>query len=679
MENKYDYNILITEKKRLKNVMKRLFIVVIATYLCLPIAAQQTDVRIGNFYYTAPNGIAFIKSDEAAFVINPDLGVNRHKAVFFDDEGKGFAQAHLSNDYNAGIVAPDDSYHRIVFELSNNEIVEFEWAKIGDAAVGRMIAGTPQELTFDLSKNWPGFESSYSRTADGVKGVAKTKNGTVVEWQMKTNSAPVSFNGKGVTFKLGNGAAPTRFVAGFGILPSLDEVDGILAKSYQEYEACRPKADAPSGDIVGAMTNNLNNTRLYSSHDKLTFIPVSRSFGVEHANQGPIFCWDSFFNGLMATYDNPEMAKATFRAVLSDQLPNGMVRGVKHWSMGPSVGNSQPPVGSMCIWRAHLLRPDIGFLREAYPTLKAWNDWWMKYRNARKDGLLQWGSEDGELKNAMYETGWDDTPHFQGVEGVEMIGTSMNVYAVDLCALWATDAHYLSLIADAIGEKEAAEQHRLDARQMNQRINERLWNDELGIYCSRFFDNEDGTPGAFLTKLAPLNFYPLISGAPNKEQAQRALQIMTDPERFWGEWVIPTLSRKEPEYHKQRYWSGNIWGPSNYLTWLGVKRYASEELKAEFAQKCVHLFMNNWMGSGYCGENYFSLNGRVCSNPNYTWGALLCLIGIESVVDMTDEGKIVKGTGYNEPIHMENIILNGKPHSISAVYKTPSVSVKQQK
>lgn len=85
------------------------------------------------------------------------------------------------------------------------------------------------------------------------------------------------------------------------------------------------------------------------------------------------------------------------------------------------------------------------------------------------------------------------------------------------------------------------------------------------------------------------------------------------------------------------------------------------------------------MGSGYCGENYFSLNGRVCSNPNYTWGALLCLIGIESVVDMTDEGKIVKGTGYNEPIHMENIILNGKPHSISVVYKTPSVSVKQQK
>lgn len=82
MEDKYDESILITRKKCIESILKRLFIVVIATYLYLPAAAQQTDVRIGNFYYSAPNGIAFIKSDEAAFVIDPDLGVNRHKAIF---------------------------------------------------------------------------------------------------------------------------------------------------------------------------------------------------------------------------------------------------------------------------------------------------------------------------------------------------------------------------------------------------------------------------------------------------------------------------------------------------------------------------------------------------------------------------------------------------------------------
>ena len=635
---------------------------------------NAADVQIGNFYYSAPNGIAFIWADEAAFVIDPLLGENRRTAILFEDRSEGFAQAHLANDYNAGICAPDDSYHRMVLELSNNHLIEYEWARVGDAAVGRMIADHADAITFDLSKNWPGFTSHYSRIDDGIQGKAQ-KTGEEVVWRMMTNCQISSFDGQSVTYNINDYTRPMRFVAGFGELPDMDTVDQLIEMAAAAYEAHRPKAIAPSGDVIGAMTNNLNNTRLYCSDEHITFIPVSRSFGVKNANQGPIFLWDSFFNGLMATYGNPEMAKATFRAVLNGALPNGMIGNVRHWSMGDSKGNSQPPVGSMCIWRSHLLRPDLDFLREAYPVLKAWNAWWMKYRNPKKNGLLAWGADNGSLQIAMYETGWDDTPHFQGAK---MVGKTMNVYAVDLCALWAMDCHYLSLIAMAIGDKEAAAQHQSDADEMNKRINEYLWNEELGIYCSRFFDNEDGSRGAFLTKLAPLNFYPLISGAADEEKARRTLQIMSDPKQFWGEWIIPTLSREEPEYHRQRYWSGNIWGPANYLTWLGVKRYATEEFKAEYAQKSVHLFMNNWLGSGYCGENYFTLNGRVCSNPNYTWGALLCLIGIESVIDIADDGTIKRGTGYNEPVRFENIVLGGKEYNVSVDYQKPTIRMEEQ-
>jgi hypothetical protein len=654
--------------KTAQRILSVLLSVAVASVTCL---AGQSRTLIGNLYYSAPNGIAFIWQDEAAFVISPDLGNNKLRAVIFDDRGEGFAQAHLANDYNAGICAPDDSYHRIVMELSDNTLVEFEWTRSGDAAVGRMIAGGATRLRFDLSKNWPGFTNTFSQIEGGIKGVAPIAEGQV-SWTMLADCPVTAFDGNSVTFSLGDYTRPMHFVAGFGTLPPLEDVDRLIEKASADYEAARPKAIAPSGDVIGAMTNNLNNTRLYCSDEHTTFIPVSRSFGVKNANQGPIFCWDSFFNGLMATYDNPDMAKATFRAVLYGALPNGMIGNLRHWSMESSTGQSQPPVGSMCIWRSHLLRPDINFLREVYPILKAWNEWWMKYRNPNNNGLLAWGDEKGSLQTAMYETGWDDTPHFQGVR---MAGTTMNAYAVDLCSLWAMDAHYLSLIAEAIGDSQAAARHRSDAEQMNRRINEYLWNEDLGIYCSRFF-NEDGTFGDFLTKLAPLNFYPLICGAASSAQAGRMLSILTDPEQFWGEWIVPTISRKEPEYHRQCYWSGNIWGPATYLTWLGVKRYASDDVKAEYAQKCVHLFMNNWLGAGYCGENYFTLNGRVCSNPNYTWGALLGLIGIESVVDMDDDGSLRTGTGYNEPVRLENIILGGTPRTVSVNYQKPTVTIK---
>jgi glycogen debranching enzyme len=392
---------------------------------------------------------------------------------------------------------------------------------------------------------------------------------------------------------------------------------------------------------------------------------------VSHPNTTPYFCWDSFFNGLLASIDNPESAKDTVRAILAGQSADGLVPNFTHWAFdggGTSTDRSQPPVGSMCIWKMHLRHPDPDFLREVYPKLVKWHAWWLKARNPKKDGLLCWGTNLdkmdgplGTLQGALWETGWDDTPHFRDVPGVKMVGHTMNVYAVDLCSLWAMDAHYLALMADALGNKDDAEKFRQDEKEMNERINSKLWNEELGIYCSRFWNNDDGTPGKFLTRITPMNFYPLICGAPTPDRAKRVLAVMTDPQQFWGEWILPTVSKKDPLYFEQRYWHGTIWGPVNYLVYQGVKRYAPPEVQAEYAQKSVHLFMNNWLGTGQCGENFLSLNGRVGGNPNYTWGSLLCLIGVESVIDIDEKGKVIEGPGYNEPVTLENIPVNGKP------------------
>lgn len=137
--------------------------------------ASADNVQIGNLFYSAPNGIAFIWADEAAFVIDPLMGENRRMAVVFEDNKDIFVQAHLGNDYNAGICAPDDSYHRMVLELSNNHLIEYEWARVGNAAVGRMVADHPDVITFDLSKNWPGFESTFSQNDNGIKGIARSR------------------------------------------------------------------------------------------------------------------------------------------------------------------------------------------------------------------------------------------------------------------------------------------------------------------------------------------------------------------------------------------------------------------------------------------------------------------------------------------------------------------------
>jgi glycogen debranching enzyme len=323
----------------------------------------------------------------------------------------------------------------------------------------------------------------------------------------------------------------------------------------------------------------------------------------------------------------------------------------------------------------HQYWPDLDFLRHVYPQLTLWHQWWMRERNARKDGLLQWGSSTGEMGAAQDETGWDDTPQFEGVEGVRMVGHTMNAYAVDLCSLWAMDAHHLALIAAAIGKPDDAKRYRRDAAEMNARINAKLWNETLGLYCSRFWDNADGTPGDFLTRITPANFYPLTSGAADEARANKVLAVMTDPEQFWGEWILPTISRRDPLFLGQTYWHGTIWGPVNYLVFQGVKRYASPELQAAFAQKSVHLFMDNWLADGTCGENFLSLDGSVGGNRNYTWGALLCLIGVESLVDIADDGVPTKGPGYGEAMELTNLPIHGKPHRVSLHAEKQEVTI----
>jgi putative isomerase len=240
-----------------------------------------------------------------------------------------------------------------------------------------------------------------------------------------------------------------------------------------------------------------------------------------------------------------------------------------------------------------------------------------------------------------------------------MVGNTMNAYAVDLNALWSMDAEYLALIAGALGLKEDAALFRTEQKEMNRRINETLWNEKLGMYCSRLW-SEDGKPGAFLTRFTPMNFYPLICGTPDATRAARVMKVLTDPAMFWGQWKIPTLAYNDPMWPQQGYWRGNVWAPVNYLVFQGLKHYASPEQLQELARSSVELFMRNWDRRRVCGENYLSTTGEQSSDPHYTWGALLCLVGVETVVDVNNDGKIVTGQGLPGNLELRNIPLGGK-------------------
>ena len=176
----------------------------------------------------------------------------------------------------------------------------------------------------------------------------------------------------------------------------------------------------------------MNNSRLYALDEKAVAHSVSRGWAGGKPNNAPFFCWDSFFNGALACLDDPETARSTVRAILGWQTPEGMVPNFGHWDVDKtraSNDRSQPPVGSLCVWKMHMRWPDLAFLKEVYPKLLKWHRWWPKNRDGDHNGLLEWGSSAAGKQGALWETGWDDTPQYAESE---MVGNTLDTDAVDL-------------------------------------------------------------------------------------------------------------------------------------------------------------------------------------------------------------------------------------------------------
>jgi len=589
---------------------------------------MKHSLVIGNYLTTAPCGIAFLQDNKAAFVV--DTGA----------------------PYYAGEAAPDDSYHKVEFTKDGVK-VRFEWGRRGDGVIARISADKAITVPLKLTQSWPDISTSYETTDWGATGQSGGVN-----WNLRLSSPAVSHTPTELEVQV-YPSTPALFAAGFGDRERrMFGAGRDLEKARAAYEANRPRATGDWGDFLGAIADNLNNSRLYSTDNLTLAHSVSRGWAGT-PNTAPYFCWDSFFNGNLASLDDPKTARNTVRAILSCQTAEGLVPNFGHWNFAggrSSDDRSQPPVGSMCIWKMHQRWPSVAFLKEVYPKLVTWHEWWSKARDGNHDGLLEWGSTTAGFQGAKWETGWDDTVQF---EGATMVGPNMDADAVDLNALFAMDAEYLARIADAIGHHAEAKDYRERYQRICAHINGLLWNPDLGIYCSKLWN------GQFLTRLTPMNFYPLIAGVPDRQQADKVLAVMTDPKRFWGEWILPTVAYDDPVWPQQDYWRGKVWAPVNYLVFQGILRYASPSVINHFADRSLRLFMQNWESKGVCGENYLSKDGTQSSDPHYTWGSLLCLVGLESIVHLTPDGKFWLNGTLEGNAELFNLPFGGRLYNVT--------------
>ena len=118
----------------------------------------------------------------------------------------------------------------------------------------------------------------------------------------------------------------------------------------------------------------------------------------------PYFVWDTSFSALLGSLEDGAQAKDTLCALLAFQMPDGKMPQVSAWKYldipYAFTVCSNPPVSAMCAWKIHQRWPDPQFLRDVYPALRRWHEWWAKNSDGNKDGLLEWGASNRTLFDA---------------------------------------------------------------------------------------------------------------------------------------------------------------------------------------------------------------------------------------------------------------------------------------
>ncbi|MEW5901237.1 MAG: trehalase family glycosidase, partial [Acidobacteriota bacterium] len=559
--------------------------------------------------------------------------------------------------------SPDGQYSRVSADLSlpfkqendtpilikpasRADTLTLEWSRQDERTVlGRVRA--PKNITIEVIHYFPwNLSGAYRLLEDGqIEG--QSGGGKTYHYLFWTNrpgeSRPAPGNeGPPLSFSTATDTT-LYFVAGVGEDPQLvsnhiyryknrKTIDAFLRDEQIRYQHKRVRIDGLFKGAAEAVTNNLFWMVLYQPDKHRLYTPAGRGWihprPDDSQDHWTIFEWDSFFNALEASIESSRHVRDVVASVLELQYPNGNIPNWRGRSSG-TPDRSQPPVGAYVMLKLFGKLGDMNLLTSSYPYLKKWHSFWKApkpdgkpRRDGNADGLLEWGSDIDLVaeavppweekasgkQRAMWESGQDDLPNWEEAEYDESAGT-LTMNCLDLSCLYALDAYCLAQMANFLNLAEDYAFYLQEYEEMKALINTTLWNEREGFYFDRRWD------GRFSRRKAASNFYPLLARIPDQRKASLMIRRLLNPKEFWGEYVLPTISRDDPAFNdpqnpSREYWRGTIWPPTNYLVYQGLKAYGFDAVAHEFAQKSSTLFLRSWKNFQLCPENFHPLTGE---------------------------------------------------------------------
>lgn len=315
------------------------------------------------------------------------------------------------------------------------------------------------------------------------------------------------------------------------------------------------------------------------------------AIGIAPSKQGyvAVWNWDSYFHAIGLRHVDPVLAAGQIRMLLDRQLPNGMLPDVLHdlgtiasiadlppneqetfapWLAGtPGAGAvevTKPPLTAWAALRVHERLGDVAFLREVYEPILRSQRWWLDHCDPDGNGLY-------EYRHPF--THADNSPMWDGGGPLE---------SPDLTAYLAMQWSDLAEIADILGLRTAAAGHREAAGDLTARLVRMRWDSGRGLFRATVH-------GADVPVETPFNLMPIVTGRLPRAVAERTVQTLLDPARFWTRHPVPTVAANDPAFTRDGMWRGPVWMNVNRLLVEGLERSGFQAERDLLAARTLEL------------------------------------------------------------------------------------------
>lgn len=161
---------------------------------------------------------------------------------------------------------------------------------------------------------------------------------------------------------------------------------------------------------IETLTGNWRSAAGNLLHDSVTPSVTARWFNGAWA-------WDSWKHAYAMARFNSNTAKDNIRAMFDYQVKaddeirpqdQGMVIDAVFYNKDtPRAGdggnwnerNSKPPLASWAVWQVYLATNDVDFIKEMFPKLQRYHQWWYLNRDHNQNGLVEYGATTHRFHN----------------------------------------------------------------------------------------------------------------------------------------------------------------------------------------------------------------------------------------------------------------------------------------